>query len=141
MVNRHHKLPNIIHVNILHNKLLSNKRLLLNAQNLLPSKVLQHIYYAHVYSHLTYGLSVLGSLTLNKNKNNIYKLQTDCVKVFAKIHKYLSQSELFLQHAILPFPTLIKQELIKLGYKISNNQLPRPLIDLYKKMKVKRNET
>ena len=72
------------HVNILDNKLLSNKRLLLNARNLLPSKVLQHIYYAHVYSHLIYGLSVWGSMTSNKNKNNIYKLQTDCVKVFAK---------------------------------------------------------
>lgn len=64
------------HVNILYNKLLLNKRLLSNARNLLPSKVLQHIYYAHVYSHLTYGLSVWGSMISNKNKNNIHKLHT-----------------------------------------------------------------
>ena len=33
--------------------------------------------------------------------------------------------------SILPFKDLIKQELIKLGHNISNNILPKPIIDLY----------
>ena len=55
------------HVNALHNKLLSNKRLLLNAKNLLSDTVLQHIYYSHIYSHFTYGLSIYGKHDIKKD--------------------------------------------------------------------------
>ena len=41
---------------MLYNKVVTDKRLLMNAQNLLPGKIMEQIYYAHVYSHLTYGL-------------------------------------------------------------------------------------
>ena len=54
------------HVNTLHNKLLLNKRLLLNAKNLLSDTVLQHIYYSHICSHFTYGLSIWGSMISKK---------------------------------------------------------------------------
>lgn len=46
---------------------------------------------------------------------------------------------MYLQHGILPFPTLIRQELLTLGYKIGNNQIPMPFIELYRKYKGKNN--
>ena len=51
---------------VLYNKVVTNKRLLMNARNLLPGKTLEQIYYAHVYSHLTYGLVIWGSMLSKK---------------------------------------------------------------------------
>ena len=56
--------------NALYNKVVTNKCLLMNAQNLLPGKILEQIYYAHVYSHLTYGLVIWGSMLTKRNKKN-----------------------------------------------------------------------
>ena len=58
------------HASVLYNKVLTNRCLLMNAQNLLPGKILEQIYYAHVYSHLTYGLAIWGSMLTNTNKKN-----------------------------------------------------------------------
>ena len=41
--------------------------------------------------------------------------------------------DIYLQHNILPFRLLIKQELIKLGYNISANDVPTPIINIYRK--------
>ena len=46
------------HTNSLYLKLLANKRLLLNSKNLLPDFCLQNIYFPHICSHMTYGISV-----------------------------------------------------------------------------------
>ena len=41
-------------------------------------------------------------------------------------------TDIYLQHKILPFSSLIKQELIKLGYNISANNAPTPIIKIYR---------
>ena len=57
-----------IHINNLFDKLLSNKRLLQNAKKILLSSTLKLIYYAHIQSHLTYGLSVWGNMISKQSK-------------------------------------------------------------------------
>ena len=123
------------HVNALYNKLLSNKRLLQNAKNLLSNVTLKHIYYAHIHSHLTYGLSIWGSMIMKKMKKTLYQIQTNCLKLMSNKKKESPQSGIYTQHTILPFPMLIKQELIKLGYKLSKNHLPTPIKTSIKKKK------
>ena len=46
--------------------------------------------------------------------------------------------DIYLQHQILPFSSLIKQELIKLGYNISANNAPTPIIKIYRNEEKKR---
>ena len=71
---------------------------------------------------------------ISKKKKNIkYKLQTECIKTLTKKNKNYPQNGLYTKYSLLPFPILIIQELIKLGYKISKNYLPRPITNLYKK--------
>ena len=115
------------HVKNLQSKLLSNKRLLLNARKLLLKSTLYHIYYAHIYNHLTYGLTIWGSMITKKLEKTLYKIQTDCIKIMCGKKHTIAPDELYLQSDIVPFPLLVKQELIKLGYKLCKNQLPTPI--------------
>ena len=121
------------HVKNLQSKLLSNKRLLLNARKLLSKSTLHQIYYAHIYSHLTYGLTIWGSMITKKLEKTLYKIQTDCLKIMCNMKNTITQNELYLKFAIVPFPLLVKQELIKLGYKLCKNHLPIPINKIYKK--------
>ena len=106
------------YVNNLYNKLLSNKRLLQNVKRISLISTLKPIYYAHIQSHLIYGLSIWGNMINKHKKNQIHQLQTDCLKLLNNEH-YNAVTDIYLQHKILPFSSLIKQELIKLGYNIS----------------------
>ena len=59
----------------------------MNVQNLLPGKILEQIYYAHVYSHLSYGLAIWGSMLTKRNKTKIKKIQLDCICIINKRYK------------------------------------------------------
>ena len=72
------------HTNHLYCKLLTNKCLLLNAKHLLPDFCLQKIYFAHLYSHMTYGISVWGTMNLKSSQNSLYKLQQECMLAMCK---------------------------------------------------------
>ena len=61
------------HVNQLINKININKKLLSNTKNLMPIPVLKNIYHAHIYSHITYGLVVWGSMISATDKESIYR--------------------------------------------------------------------
>ena len=60
-------------------------------------------------------------------------MQTTCLKLLSNKKQNQTQTEIFSQHEILPFLVLIKQELIKLGYNLSRNDVPIPITNIYKK--------
>ena len=72
------------HLNKVYNKLLANKRLLMNSKNLLPEFCLRKIYFAHIYSHLTYGISVWGTMCLKSYQKILYQLQQCCVATMCR---------------------------------------------------------
>ena len=119
------------HVGTLHNKLQTNKRLLLNARNLLPPDALLKIYYAHVYSHLMYGILVWGSMIPKSSLNSLYSLQKQCIKLMARIPRQTCANPAFKKMGIIRLRNLIDNELCKLGYKLSNKIIPKPLISLF----------
>ena len=55
------------HTAMLYNKIQANKHLLWMATNFLDSDSLQVLYYTHIYSHLSYGISSWGSMASAKN--------------------------------------------------------------------------
>ena len=121
------------HCNTLHNKLLVNRCLLQNAQNLLPMSSLLNVYYAHIYSHIMYGLSVWNTMISKTQQRRLYKLQSACIRIIAKKSKSFEAEVLYKSLGVICFPDLIKQEQYKLGYKISRKILPEPLIALFDK--------
>ena len=60
---------------VVYNKLLVNKHLLTMVQNILNRDCLKKVYYAHVHSHIVYRLSIWGSMSSQKDIDDIYKLQ------------------------------------------------------------------
>ena len=72
-----------MHMAMLYNKIQANKHLLQLASNLLDSNSLRAIYYAHIYSHLSYGILTWAACQVQKtlrtcfsSRNNAYVLYT-----------------------------------------------------------------
>ena len=67
------------HTTSIYNKIQSNKHLLSLSQNLLDKKSLHSMYYAHIYSHLSYSIVIWGSMILNSDQTKLFKLQKACI--------------------------------------------------------------
>ena len=115
------KLDWTCHINNLVNKLKRNFHLLRNGKNLMDTHTLKLIYHAHLESHILYGLPVWGSMCSQEQIQCIKKVQCKAVK---QILKHCSFKTACKKLKILPIDQLIALELSKLGYKLTNNQLP-----------------
>ena len=118
------------HTNILYTRLLNNKKLLLNAKNLLPESCLLKVYYAHIYSHIMYGLRVWGTMCPKALQNSLYRLQQECVKIIQRRQKD-DINQAFKTHKIICLPDLINLQQEKLDYMVSHKMLQQPIIDLF----------
>ena len=99
---------------------------------------LKNIYYAHIYSHLTYGLTVWGSMLDSKDLDAIFKVQKQCIRIICHAPSRASTDCLFKKLGILRFKDIIKLELVKLGYKLTNSLLPQPVQDQFNKYRGKK---
>ena len=68
---------------------------------------------------------------MKQMENTLYKLQTECINILSNKGKEYPQKGLYTHYSLLPFPIVIKQELIKLGYKISKNHLLTLIKNIY----------
>ena len=103
------------HTSILINKLKRNTTLIKNTKNVFNKDTLKLIYYAHIHSHITYGLNIWGGMVTKEILNKIQNVQNYCmtmiqpnqhVKITAKKEKILNVS------------SLIRLEQAKLGYRM-----------------------
>ena len=63
------------HMEYLHNRITTNLHLLWSSKNILNTDSLRKVYYAHVHSHLIYGMKVWGSMISPPQINSLYKQQ------------------------------------------------------------------
>ena len=115
------------HINNLYSKLQANKRMLMLARNLISKANMRLLYYAHVYSHLMYGLTSWGSMISKRDLNLIVKTQTKCISIING-QKAPNEQVMYKELQLIRFKDMIRTELIKLGYKITSKLLPNPLI-------------
>ena len=115
------------HANKVINRVHVNRKLLSNSKNLLSANALRNVYHAHIYSHLTYGLVVWGSMLDNIDRNTIYKAQKQCVQIITHSKQTAHTDPLFKKLNMLHFPDLIRLELVKLGYRLTNRLVPLPI--------------
>ena len=115
------------HVSHLHNKLMANKNLLATSRNLLSIECLKSVYYAHINSHLTYGLIIWGPMAAQRLVKDLTRIQDACIRIASKSSKWTTVKPLYKQLRVLQLPEMIKLELAKYGYKISHKLYPSKL--------------
>ena len=96
-------------------------------KNMLSLSSLIKLYYAHIYSHISYGIGVWGSMLSSSSLQEIFKAQKACLRTINKAKKNAPTNNLLKKNCILKLPDIIKLELIKLGYKLSRKDLPQPI--------------
>ena len=104
------------HTNRVIQKIQRNAHMLFRSKNLLSVHAKKILYYAQIYSHISYGLSIWGPMINNNNKTikKIQSVQKNCLNCFTTT---ATKNPLLLSD-------LIKQEVLKFGWKITHQELP-----------------
>ena len=67
------------HINQLMLKLNRNAHMLRMGKKFLSTKALLSVYYAHIYSHLMYGILLWGNMATTSQLNKLQKVQNKCI--------------------------------------------------------------
>ena len=117
------------HLDKLTCKIKRNTNLLKYGNNFLNIHTKRLIYYAHIQSHISYGLSIWGNMTPPSSLHKVQKLQNICVEL---INGEKATSTNLKNLRILNIKDLLKLENCKFGYKLLHNLLPLRVNDLAK---------
>ena len=121
------------HIAFLHQKLLANKHMLRIAKIFWIIIVYDQLYYAHIYSHLSYGISAWGSMAKKSDITSLFVIQKQCIRLVHNCRITADCTPLFKQSKMLSLHNIINVELAKLGYSINRKLLPKPILDIYDK--------
>ena len=106
------------HVGKLIAKLKSNTKILKHGQHFMTSECKRLIYFAHIQSHMNYGLLLWGNSLTKYHVDKLTKIQLNCVR-------YIEKNSTMTAHKILRLDQLIDLENSKFGYKLAHGLLPR----------------
>ena len=105
-------------------KIKQNTNLLKVSHKFLNKECKKIIYYAHIQSHICYGLSIWENLTDNMTKGKIQNCMDTCFKLIT--HTTPNTSNYKIEN-MLTLNQLIELENMKLGYKLHHETLPTKL--------------
>ena len=109
-------------------KLSRTNEILSKLRHYVPKKTMLSVYYALLYSHMTYR-SLVWSLTTQKNLDTIFMLQKSIRIInFATFNHHTNP--LCLEDKIIKFPDIIKLNQLMLVQQLNNKTLPRQLENL-----------
>ena len=109
------------HLNKLYTKLKWNKALLRLGRNYMNEQTRKLVYYAHINSHIQYGLLLWGNNVSEDQLNKLQWIQTECLQLVAPSNK---RGNLNKYLGILTIHNMIMLENYKFGYKLVNKTLP-----------------
>lgn len=90
----------------------------------MPISIKKLLYYAHTYSHLTYGCVLWGPMLGNEQIKKIEKIVNKIIMSINNIKKTNNYLTLYKNLKLLHFNDIIELEVTKLLYKIVNNLMP-----------------
>ena len=102
-----------------------NLGLMSRGHNMLSKHGLKNVYYAHIYSHMSYCIAVWGSMISCELLNKLRSQQNCCVRM---IDAQIPVLEVYKKYKIMSLDNIIDLELCKLWYKLTNNCLPSNLL-------------
>ena len=101
-------------------KLVKNTQLLRISKNHLNMQTKKLIYYAHFYSHVTYGCTIWGNILKKEQLQKLQKLQNKCIRQISKNNSVVESYRLL---KIMKIPEVIKLQNLKLGFRVQHSQL------------------
>ena len=93
----------------------------------MTKETLKILYYAHIYSHITYGLVLWGNMVSTVSLNSLQKIQNTCFSLITNLSPTL---ENYKQEKILKVQQLLTLENNKIGYQMDKALLPSNVSDL-----------
>ena len=119
------KLEWTLHVRNVLTKMKRNYNLMRLGKNLSSIHGLKSVYYAHVYSHLNYCISIWGSMISASQLGKLKSQQDRCVRL---VDNRLPVDQAYAKYKILKIEQVIDLELCKMGFKIHSGDLPKNLL-------------
>ena len=108
------------HIQKLVTKLKRNINLLKHGNRLMTTDCRRLVYFAHIQSHLQYGILLWGKSITFQEINRLTKIQTSCLR-------YIDPNSDFKGNKILKVESLIELENSKFGYKLIHGLLPKKI--------------
>ena len=112
------------HKGQIYSRVKANQYLLSMTKNLLSISNLKKLHYAHIYSHIQYGISIWGAMASK------IMAQKVCLKQRFKKPKTYGTDKLFKELELLKVKDIAKLEQCKLGFELENKQLPNPTLKI-----------
>ena len=94
---------------------------------------LKNIYHSHIQSHISYGLSVWGSMITQQKINELFNIQKQCVRIIKGLRKTDNTSHWLSELRIPKIKDSIHLAMCKLGHNISHKHYPTLILDLFVK--------
>ena len=113
-----------VHVSNTITKLNMKLGLMYRSKNFLTKHAMRILYFAQFQSVLTYACVVWGPMLSEQRLNQLQNLQNKAIK---QISPNQDPVDGMKSLKILPVKKLIRLETLKLGYKVCNGMLPKPL--------------
>ena len=89
------------------------------------------LYYSFFQSYLSYGILLWGPTAYSYHINKITIQQKKAVRFIKNCNKFCSTRNLFKEFGILDVSTLVDLEILKIMYKIHNDNIPGPIKDIF----------
>ena len=109
-----------VHIQRLVTRLKRNTTMLRVGNKLLTKECKRLVYFAHIQSHLQYGILLWGNHLNLQQLNKLIKIQESCLK-------YTGPHSGFKENKVLKADSLIELENSKFGYKLIHGLLPKKI--------------
>ena len=103
-------------------KLKRNMHLLRDNKLYLNRNTKKLIYYAHIYSHISYCIVVWGNMLSKQELKKLQKLQNKCIDLIDS--RQLNRNKKYHENKLLKIDEIIMLENEKLGYKLIKTSYP-----------------
>ena len=123
------KLQWTLHISKLYLKLKQNSYMLRSSKHVLNLHAKRNLYYAQIYSHLTYGLIIWGNMLSNLQLNKLQSIQNRCFKLITGEE---ANQQNFHRNKMLTVRDLLVLVNVKHGHRVQHSHLPSHIINCSK---------
>ena len=120
-----------IHIKHLLTKLSSGLYSLNMARNILPFNCKKLLYFAHIQSHLIYGLSAWGPMISASNLRKLKVQQNKALRAMYNVNLRTRLEPYYKKGNIPMIESLIELSLLKISFRYVNNLLPLRIVNLF----------